>query len=67
MDWLACDYPERPYGPGIHWHIASGHCRACAVRYQVDRLQMKPEHQAVMDAVFDGAAGVVDPCMVGHR
>lgn len=44
-DWLACQYPERPYGPGIKWHLE---CRACRIRLEVDALHMPPGHGDVM-------------------
>lgn len=50
-DWLGCEHPERPYDMSIRWHLIQ-RCRACSVRYQVDRLHMKPEHRAIMDELL---------------
>lgn len=54
--WFACQYPERPYAPSIQWHLDPSFCRACHVRYQVDRLHMPDRHRLFMDTAMGAVA-----------
>jgi hypothetical protein len=48
-EWYGCEHPERPWDPGIRWHLDPSFCRPCHVRYPVDRLHMPAHHRSALD------------------
>lgn len=46
--WEACTRSETPVGPGTQWRVG---CRACAVRWQVDRLHLSEADRSAGDTM----------------